>query len=208
MSAVLQLLLFALLLLAQPAYAVIYKYQDSRGNYHFTDRPMAGRGYRLIWKSGAYSSPAPRSRIDSAAMQRNRSRYTPLIDAVADKVRVNRGLLHAVVTVESLYDPKARSKAGALGLMQLMPETAKRYGVTNRLDPKANLNGGARYLRDLLQLFDNDLKLAVAAYNAGENAVIKYGHRIPPFPETQQYVKKVLALYRQRGSRAGALTAH
>lgn len=197
MGTVLQLILLALLLLAQPALAVIYKYQDSRGNYHFTDRPMSGRGYHLIWQSGAYGSPASRSRIDSKALQRNRSRYTPLIDEVADKVRLSRRLLHAVVRVESLYDPKARSKAGALGLMQLMPETAKRYGVGDRLDPKANLNGGARYLRDLLTLFNDDLTLAVAAYNAGENAVIKYGHKIPPFPETQQYVKKVLALYRQ-----------
>lgn len=201
------LLLACALLVTQPALAVVYKYQDSRGNVHFTDRPMAGRGYRLIWQSGEYGSQPRRSRIDSAAMEHNRSRYTPMINAVADKTRLDRGLLHAIVRVESLYDPKARSKKGAVGLMQLMPGTAKRYGVVNRLDPRSNINAGARYLSDLLILFKDDLKLAIAAYNAGENAVIKYGYQIPPFPETRQYVDRVMSFYRQSGGAVDTLTA-
>ncbi|MCG7956811.1 MAG: lytic transglycosylase domain-containing protein, partial [Candidatus Thiodiazotropha endolucinida] len=89
-------------------------------------------------------------------------------------------------------DPRAVSHKGAQGLMQLMPATAKRYGVENSYDPRQNLRGGATYLKDLLRMFEYDIKLALAAYNAGENAVIKYGKQIPPYPETQKYVKKVL----------------
>ena len=100
-----------------------------------------------------------------------------------------------MVTAESAYDPVAVSSAGAVGLMQLMPGTAERYGVRNRRDPRQNVLGGVRYLRDLLVQFD-DLTLALAAYNAGENAVIRYGNRIPPYPETQNYVRKVLTFYR------------
>lgn len=90
-----------------------------------------------------------------------------------------------------------------MGLMQLMPGTAKRYGVEDTWDPKDNLDGGARYLRDLLAMFKYDLKLALAAYNAGENAVVKYGNRIPPFPETRNYVDQVLAYYLENRTSAG-----
>jgi soluble lytic murein transglycosylase-like protein len=90
-----------------------------------------------------------------------------------------------------------RSYAGAVGLMQLMPATAKRYGVKNRRNPAQNISGGTRYLKDLLKMFNSNLKLAVAAYNAGENAVIKYRNSIPPYRETRNYVKKVLRFYQQ-----------
>ncbi|WP_330178091.1 lytic transglycosylase domain-containing protein [Candidatus Vondammii sp. HM_W22] len=120
-----------------------------------------------------------------------------MIDNVARSNRLRPELLHAIVRAESSYDPRARSRTGAMGLMQLMPATAKRYGVSDRWNPKANLNGGARYLKDLLSMFQNDLKLALAAYNAGENAVKKYGNKVPPFPETQQYVTRVLAFYQK-----------
>ncbi len=106
-------------------------------------------------------------------------------------------LVHAVVTAESAYDPHALSSAGALGLMQLMPATAKRFGVSDRKNPRANVYAGTRYLKQLLGMFDNDVRLALAAYNAGENAVIKYDNQIPPYPETQNYVRKVLKYYRQ-----------
>ena len=105
-------------------------------------------------------------------------------------------LLHAVVTVESGYNPKALSRRGAVGLMQLMPATAKRYSVSDIWDPKQNLNGGASYLRDLLSMFNNNLSLALAAYNAGEGAVIQHGNRIPPYAETRTYVPSVLQHYR------------
>jgi soluble lytic murein transglycosylase-like protein len=106
-------------------------------------------------------------------------------------------LLHAVIRVESAYNPSAVSSAGAVGLMQLMPGTAQRYGVVDRTDPVQNIEGGARYLRDLMAMFGSDLTLAIAAYNAGENAVIKYNNSIPPYPETQNYVRQVLSLYRR-----------
>jgi soluble lytic murein transglycosylase-like protein len=99
--------------------------------------------------------------------------------------------------VESGYDPHAVSRAGAVGLMQLMPDTARRYGVRNLRDPAQNVQAGARYLRDLMGKFDNDLTLALAAYNAGEEAVAQYGNRIPPFRETLNYVPKVLDVYRR-----------
>ena len=103
-------------------------------------------------------------------------------------------LLHAVVTVESGYNPKALSRKGAAGLMQMMPDTARRYSVDDVWDPRQNLNGGARYLRDLLSTFNNNLTLALAAYNAGPGAVIQHGNRIPPYPETRNYVAQIIQL--------------
>ncbi|MCP4996234.1 MAG: lytic transglycosylase domain-containing protein, partial [Gammaproteobacteria bacterium] len=114
---------------------------------------------------------------------------------VAKRTDLQHELLHAVIQAESAYDPKALSKTGAMGLMQLMPATAKRYGASDRWNPEVNGAGGARYLQDLIEMFDNNLQLALAAYNAGENAVKKYGNRVPPYPETQGYVKKVLSLF-------------
>lgn len=123
-----------------------------------------------------------------------------MIESVAEETLLRPELLHAVIRAESAYDPDAVSSKGAVGLMQLMPATAKRYGVTNRNDPKQNLRGGASYLKDLLVMFDFDLKLAVAAYNAGENAVIRSGNKIPNYRETQNYVAKVMRFYRQNRS--------
>jgi soluble lytic murein transglycosylase-like protein len=100
-----------------------------------------------------------------------------------------------VITAESGYNAAAVSRAGAQGLMQLMPQTAKRYEVADSFDPEQNIRGGARYLRDLLDLFGNDLELAIAAYNAGENAVLRHGRKVPPYRETLAYVPKVIGLY-------------
>jgi soluble lytic murein transglycosylase-like protein len=105
-----------------------------------------------------------------------------------------------VIAIESAYDPDAISRSGAVGLMQLMPATARRYGVADRRNPSANLAGGTRYLKDLLVRFDSDLELALAGYNAGENAVEKFGNRIPPFDETQNYVRKVLEIYNEQSA--------
>ncbi len=179
------------------ASADIYKYKDRHGNIFLTDQPMLGANYQLIWRTRIARKSSSKSRIDTVAMRRNKSRYTSLIDNVARSNRLRPELLHAIVRAESSYDPRARSRTGAMGLMQLMPATAKRYGVSDRWNPEANLNGGARYLKDLLSMFQNDLKLALAAYNAGENAVKKYGNKVPPFPETQQYVTRVLAFYQK-----------
>lgn len=171
--------------------ADIYKYVDKYGRIHLSDKP-AHDGYKRIirtWKGWKEAQVAYR---DSA---KNRKRYGQAIDAVAKQNRLPRALVHAVITAESAYDPNAVSHAGAVGLMQLMPGTAERYGVLNRKDPLANVAGGTRYLRDLLKMFDNNLVLALAAYNAGENAVIKYGNKIPPYEETQTYVQRVLKYY-------------
>jgi soluble lytic murein transglycosylase-like protein len=111
--------------------------------------------------------------------------------------RLPAELIHAVIKAESNYNPRALSGKGAQGLMQLMPDTAKRFGSTDSLDPRDNILTGSRYLRWLMDYFNQNVELAVAAYNAGEGAVVRAGHKIPPFPETQRYVPKVLLHYRQ-----------
>ena len=121
--------------------------------------------------------------------------YGAIIRNISKKFGVSENLVHAVINTESAYNSQAVSSAGAVGLMQLMPATAKRYGVSNRRDPIQNIKGGTQYLRDLLKLFDGDLRLTAAAYNAGENAVLKYNRNVPPYKETQNYVVKVLNFY-------------
>ena len=120
-----------------------------------------------------------------------------MIRSVAKTYNLSHALLHAIISVESWYDPNAVSRAGAIGLMQLMPETAKRYGVINRRDVKESINGGSRYLSDLLNMFNNNIRLALAAYNAGENAVKKYDNTVPPYRETKNYVEKVIKYYKK-----------
>lgn len=117
--------------------------------------------------------------------------YSDIIDAIAVREGVDPRLVHAVIKVESAYQAQARSRKGAMGLMQLMPDTARRYSVSNAYDPGANIEGGIRHLKSLLDRFD--LSLALAAYNAGEAAVQRFGG-IPPYPETQNYVRQVLRL--------------
>jgi soluble lytic murein transglycosylase-like protein len=116
--------------------------------------------------------------------------YDPYIEMVARDNGVDPSLVKAVALVESGFNPKARSSKGAMGLMQLMPTTAAQYGVTNIRDPYQNLNAGAKHLRGLLDLYDGDVTLALAAYNAGSGAVTRYGG-VPAYAETQDYVKKV-----------------
>jgi soluble lytic murein transglycosylase-like protein len=118
------------------------------------------------------------------------------VEAAAFAAGIDPALVHAVIDVESAYNPLALSSKGAVGLMQVMPTTGKRYGVTNLFDPPANLHAGAGHLSDLLRMFDGQLTLALAAYNAGEGAVLKYGRRMPPYPETVQYVPRVIKRYR------------
>ncbi len=125
---------------------------------------------------------------------------------MATQVSIAPELLHAVIAVESGYDVRALSPRGAIGLMQLLPATAQRFGVKNPYSPKENLMGGASYLKWLMALFDNDLELVLAAYNAGENAVLKAGLRIPPYAETQAYVPKVLAFLRCNASKICKVT--
>ncbi len=123
-----------------------------------------------------------------------------LVEQTANRYQVDPKLVHAIIRVESDYDPKAVSSKGAMGLMQLIPATAQRFGVANPFDPKQNLDGGVNYLKHLLGLFQGDLNLSLAAYNAGEHSVQRYGG-IPAIPETQKYVRKVTEIY-QPGSTA------
>jgi soluble lytic murein transglycosylase-like protein len=133
-----------------------------------------------------------------------RVRYAPVIKAAAEASNVPVALIEAVITAESQFNPNAVSPVGAVGMMQLMPKTAERFGVKDRTDPEENILGGAKYLKVLLKRFDNDQSLAIAAYNAGEGNVKKHGNKIPPFPETQKYVPKVLAYYAEYRDQAVA----
>jgi len=124
------------------------------------------------------------------------SGYRAIIAQAAARQGIAAALLHSIIAVESAFDPGAVSRRGASGLMQLMPETARRYGVVNVFDPADNVRAGAQYLAYLLGRFDNNLSLALAAYNAGEGAVIRYGGRIPPYQETVSYISRVIAAYK------------
>jgi soluble lytic murein transglycosylase-like protein len=121
----------------------------------------------------------------------------PFIKEASSTYRIPTELIHAVISVESNYNPNAVSPKGARGLMQLMPATAKRFGSNNATDPRQNILTGSRYLRWLLDFFEEDVELAIAAYNAGETAVVQAGHKIPRFTETQRYVPKVLSIYKK-----------
>ena len=177
------------------ARADIYAYvENGRSSVVYSDKPPADGRYRLFKKdTPAQFAATPAAR----GFGLKPSRYSGQILAAAQETEVEPALIHAVISVESGYNPSARSRAGAVGLMQLMPGTAERYGVKNRLDPAQNIHGGARYLRDLKTMFGNNLHLVLAAYNAGEKAVMKYGNRIPPYRETTAYVPKVLSHYRK-----------
>ncbi|MEG2804540.1 lytic transglycosylase domain-containing protein [Stenotrophomonas sp.] len=122
-------------------------------------------------------------------------RWAPLIEQVAGEFNVDARLLHAIVQTESGYNPRARSPVGALGLMQVIPATGARFGADDLLDPLQNLRAGTAYLVWLNRRFDGDLALVLAAYNAGEGAVMRHGNRIPPYTETRRYVQRVRALY-------------
>lgn len=184
-----------LALLAPVAVADVWKRVDARGVVHLSDRHM-GPGSVLIMRSRKRRGSV-RGGIVPKSIAMKRARFAPLIDTTAKRFRLDPRLVHAVVRAESAYDPDAVSKAGAVGLMQLMPGTARRYGVLDRRDPKQNLTAGVRYLRDLLLQFRN-VKLALAAYNAGENAVVRHGNRVPPFRETREYVRRVIAFYKSQ----------
>lgn len=137
------------------------------------------------------------SRGEAKSLTVRAQHYAAWVDEAARDTQVDAQLLHAVIAAESAYNPAARSPKGAVGIMQLLPATARRYGVADSYDARQNIRGGARYLADLLRLFNNDTRLALAAYNAGENAVLRHGGKVPPFRETLAYVPRVLAHYRR-----------
>lgn len=212
----------ALLVLSSPVHADIYAFVDNNGVRHLSNVPNDPR-YKLVMRTPAYSKESTRPssyapsnlyapgatalsprnytpRVAGARSfrvnEQNRQRFAADVDRIAAQYRLEPAFMHAVISAESAYNPWAVSPKGAMGLMQLMPGTAERFGVSNPYDPIANMHGGARYLRWLLDRF-NDPRLAAAGYNAGEGAVQKYGNQIPPYRETQTYVVRVLDFYQR-----------
>jgi hypothetical protein len=171
----------------------------------FSDRPLNRSshvfavfdGHRLWPRSG--SGP-----VTLAQLNARRAEFEPLVQRIAKMQGVHPALLAAVIEVESGFNARALSPKGAIGLMQVMPETAARYGSYDLYSPEQNVEVGARYLRDLLAMFDGNVRLAVAAYNAGENAVIRHGRRIPPYAETVRYVPMVMERYDRFQARVSA----
>jgi soluble lytic murein transglycosylase-like protein len=190
----------AFALVSPEARADIYSFKDERGVVHFTNIPNLDRRYKLIRRE---AGSAPRPASNWMPTEADIRRYQGIVEAAAKSHGVDSALVHAVITAESGYNPNAISRRGASGLMQLMPDTARRYGVRNIFDPVENVHGGVRYLKDLLAMFNGDVKLAVAGYNAGENAVIRAGNRVPPYAETEAYVPKVIDFYRKFRAREG-----
>jgi len=181
-------LIVVMVLFAPVALGDIYKKVDKNGRVYFADRPM-GKGYRVVLRT------PKKGTIDYKNFVQNRRKFTPLIHNKARLFEVDPALVMAVIHAESAYDQYAKSRAGAVGLMQLMPATAERFGVSNRRDATQNVSGGTQYLRHLLELFEFDIRLTLAAYNAGESAVAKYDNNIPPYPETKTYVRRVVGYY-------------
>jgi hypothetical protein len=176
-----------------PAAAKIYTYLDSHGNRHYTDVPDNNR-YRLLPVSP--QDPTESGDPYDAQLLARATQFDSIIEHAAVSSALEPNLLRAMIVVGSGFNSRAVSKRGAVGLMQLMPATAARFGASNPFDPKQNVHAGARYLKFLIDRFGKDIRLALAAYNAGEEAVDDNGGQIPPFPETMAYVPRVLKTYR------------
>jgi soluble lytic murein transglycosylase-like protein len=175
-------LIVAAILLPGTSSAALYTYVDEIGVQHFTNAPTNSR-YRMVERS-----------TFSPLLSQFITRYDEDIRTVSKQYEIDPALVRSIIRVESGFNPLAISVKGAQGLMQLMPATAQDLRVANPFHPRENIIGGVKYLRYLLNLFKGDVALALAAYNAGENAVLRYGS-IPPYPETMVYVQKVLGLY-------------
>ena len=179
------------------ASADIYKYVDENGIECYTDTP-ADQTASKIYKEKSITS------INTSQVEyEDTADYHSIILAKAETYDIDPSLIKAVIETESNWDCMAISTKGAMGLMQLMPGTASDMNVRNPFNPEENIEGGTRYLKYLLERFQGDLTLALAAYNAGPNAVEKYGY-VPPYSETRQYVSKVLSLYNGNASDYGA----
>jgi soluble lytic murein transglycosylase-like protein len=177
------LFLFLLCTAAPVVNADVYVFKDNDGVLTFTNVPTHP-GYRRVLRE---SNPPPAPFYSSTL-------FNEMIQSAATRYHIDADLVRAVIKVESDFNSNARSNKGAMGLMQLMPETARLHNVLNAFDPNANIEGGVRHLRTLLGRYQGDIELSLAAYNAGVNAVEK--HRgIPPFAETREYVRRVLRAY-------------
>jgi soluble lytic murein transglycosylase-like protein len=183
-------------LLPPLAAANIYSFKDENGITHFSNLPHLDKRYKLVYKIPESWKARPNAWTPNFPKSVDIGKLVPVIDNAARTHGVDPRLVHAVIRAESGYNDRAQSNKGALGLMQLIPATAERMGVKNPFDPVENIFGGTRYLSQLIRMFNGNIELALAGYNAGENAVIRHGNQIPPFAETQAYVPKVMAFYR------------
>ena len=196
----------------------IYAYRDSSGRVIFandapaepadpqTNPPATQDSQGLSSGNGVASGPKKGIKVEPAAANQQRESIQPvapvgahssfddMIERTAAEHQVDPELIRAMVKVESNFNARAVSSRGAIGLMQLIPATARRFGVTNILDPNANLSGGVRYIKYLMDLFGGDVQLSLAAYNAGEHAVDRH-YGVPPFPETRNYLRKISEIY-------------
>jgi hypothetical protein len=177
---------------AVPARADVYAWKDKDGRLVVSDRP-GGPGIQHATYS-VRGVEAIRTTRRDVGPTFNRAELHSLADQHAERHALNPALVRAVIQAESAWNPRAVSPKGALGLMQLMPETATALGVADPFDPAQNIQAGVRYLKGLLDRYDGNAELALAAYNAGPGAVEKYGRRIPPYRETQAYVRKIVSV--------------
>ncbi len=183
--------------IAQAEETKIYKSYDAHGKVPtYSDRPINRTSQVFAVFDGERLWPrAGTGPVSLSQLSVRRNALEPLVQRIANSHGIHAALLKAVIEVESGFNARAVSPKGAIGLMQVMPSTAARYGNFDLYSPEQNIDVGARYLRDLLRLFGGDVRLAVAAYNAGENAVIRHGRRVPPYQETIKYVPMVLERY-------------
>jgi soluble lytic murein transglycosylase-like protein len=184
------LILFCIFFLPLPTSAGIYRYEDENGVIHFTNCPRDPK-FKLYIRESKEDVGGGNS---SFSYIRDSNQYDSLISEFSKKYQVDFALIKAIIRAESGFNPAAVSRKGAKGLMQLMPETASRLNVSNSFNPRENIEGGVKYFKYLLSLFNDDLRLSLAAYNAGENIVAEV-RSIPPYRETVDYVKKVLSYY-------------
>ena len=185
----------ALVALPRPGHADFYRYTDENGVVHYSNVPTESS---YEWHQDEKNYDRRPLDFYSARAGATQSSYANIIETVSDIYGIKSSLIKAVIKAESNFNPYAMSRAGAVGLMQLMPDTAVELGVKNVFDPYDNVNGGVKHLSGLLNRFGGDLSLALAAYNAGETSVKRYGD-IPPFKETRQYVKRVLRFFEEYG---------
>jgi len=183
------LILSCIFFLPLPSAAGIYRYEDENGVIHFTNCPRDPK-FKLYIRE----SKEDVGGNSSFSYIRDSNQYDSLISEFSKKYQVDFALIKAIIRAESGFNPAAVSRKGAKGLMQLMPETASRLNVSNSFNPRENIEGGVRYFKYLLSLFNDDLRLSLAAYNAGENIVAEV-RSIPPYRETVDYVRKVLSYY-------------